>query len=84
MNHYTTFVLVLVAIATFAKFLLWLRPYIPALSVLEHKEILLAMVGFVLVAIFVAYMMFPAIRMFDTVKVGYAPEYRSPPPVECW
>ena len=84
MHHWTTFVLVLVVVAVLCQLLLWLRPYVPALAILEHKEVLLLMLGFVVVAVFVAYAMYPAIRPFDGAKVGPMPEYRGPGSPECF
>ena len=84
MHHWTTFVLVLVVVTVLCQLLLWLRPYVPALAILEHKEVLLLMLGFVVVAVFVAYAMYPAIRPFDSAKVGPMPEYRGPGSPECF
>jgi hypothetical protein len=42
------------------------------------------MISFVVVALFVAYAMYPAIRPFDSAKVAPLPEYRSPGSPECF
>ena len=84
MHHWTTFVSVLVVVTVICKILLWLRPYVPAFAILEHKEVLLLMLSFVVVALFVAYAMYPAIRPFDSAKVGPFPEYRGPGSPECF
>jgi hypothetical protein len=84
MHHWTTFVFVLVVVTVVCKILLWLRPYVPAFAILEHKEVLLLMLAFVVVALFVAYAMYPAIRPFDSAKVGPMPEYRGPGSPECF
>ena len=44
----------------------------------------LLLVGFVVVALFVAYAMYPAIRPFDYAKVGPMPEYSGPGSPECF
>ena len=84
MHHLTTLIFVLVICTLVAKVLLWARPYVPAFSILEHKELLLIMISFVIVAIVVSYGMYPTILSFDTAKVGLLPEYKRPPPMECW
>lgn len=84
MHHWTTFVFVLVVVTVVCKILLWLRPYVPAFAILEHKEVLLLMLAFVVVALFVAYAMYPAIRPFDSAKIGPMPEYRGPGSPECF
>jgi len=84
MHHWTTFVYTLVVVTVLCKALLWLRPYVPALAILEHKEVLLLMLGFVAVAVFVAYAMYPAIRPFDSATVGPMPEYRGRGSPECF
>jgi len=42
------------------------------------------MLGFVSVAVFVAYAMYPAIRPFDSATVGPMPEYRGRGSPECF
>ena len=84
MHHWTTFVTGLIVVTVVCTMLFWLRPYVPALAILEHKEVLLLMVGFVVVALFVAYAMYPAIRPFDYAKVGPMPEYSGPGSPECF
>ena len=84
MHHWTIFITVLVVVTCLCKGLLLLRPYVPAFSILEHKEVLLLMISFVVVALFVAYAMYPAIRPFDSAKVAPLPEYRSPGSPECF
>lgn len=69
--------IILALVTVLCHIILWLRPYVPALAIVEHKEILFMMLGFVVVAVFVAYAIYPAIHPFDDAKVGRMPEYRG-------
>lgn len=84
MYRFGTFYSVLFVIITLCIILLCLRPYVPILAFLQHKELLFIMVMFGVIAIVVGYFMFPAFRSFDNAKVVPPPEYRSPGSPRCF
>ena len=84
MRHWTTIVRVLIAVSILSALLLWLKPYWPILYHMKHKEVLLVIVGFIMLSIYTAYSMYPAIRPFDSAKVGPLSEYRDSGSPECF
>ena len=75
---------VLIVVSILSALMLWLKPYWPILYHMKHKEILLIIVGFIVLSIYTAYAMYPAIRPFDSAKVGPLSEYRDPGSPECF